>query len=143
LNGSILSKEASMEATIIEELEKEISGSDKQVVMFALEWCEFCWAVIKVLDEYKIPYRTINLDSAEYVENNRGREMRLALNEKTTWTTLPQIYINSEFIGGCLDIFDECKDGRLQTRLGASKINYNKSVSTDPLSFLPAWLHPR
>jgi len=125
------------------EVEQEIAVSDKQVVMFALEWCEFCWAVIKVLDEYEIPYRTINLDSADYVENNRGREMRLALNEKTTWTTLPQIYINGEFIGGCIDIFDECKAGSLQARLATSNINFNQSVKTDPLSFLPAWLHPR
>lgn len=132
-----------MNSERIEEVEKEISGSDTQVVMFALEWCEFCWAVIKVLDEYKIPYRTINLDSAEYVENNRGREMRLALNEKTTWTTLPQIYVNGEFVGGCIDIFDECKNGELQTKLSASNIPYDKSVKTDPLSFLPAWLHPR
>lgn len=132
-----------MNAERTEEVEKEIAGSDKQVVMFALEWCEFCWAVVKVLDEYNIPYRIINLDSGDYVENNRGREMRLALNDKTTWTTLPQIYINSEFVGGCIDIFDECKDGKLQARLKASAINFNSSVSTDPLTFLPAWLHPR
>ena len=132
-----------METDIIDELEKEIKGSDKQVVMFALEWCEFCWAVTKALDEYGIPYRTINLDSADYVDNNRGRNIRLALNEKTTWTTLPQIYINGEFVGGCIDIFEKCKDGSLQKRLAASNIAFNDSVSTDPLSFLPAWLHPR
>ncbi|PHS73786.1 MAG: hypothetical protein COB22_00860 [Cycloclasticus sp.] len=132
-----------MDAQAVEKLEKEIGGSDKQVVMFALEWCEFCWAVIKVLDEYEIPYRAINLDSADYVENNRGRNIRLALNEKTTWTTLPQIYINSEFVGGCIDIFDECKDGTLQERLKASSITFNESVKNDPLTFLPAWLHPR
>jgi len=126
-----------------EELEKEISGSDQQVVMFALEWCEFCWAAIKVLKEYEIPYRTINLDSADYMENNRGRKIRLALNEKTTWTTLPQIYINNEFVGGCVDLFDECKAGTLQDRLSASNIQFNSAINTDPVTFLPAWLHPR
>jgi len=69
--------------------------------------------------------------------------MRLALNAKTTWTTLPQIYINSDFVGGCIDIFDECEDGELQERLKASNIPFNASVKTDPLSFLPSWLHPR
>ncbi|MBL4743515.1 MAG: hypothetical protein JKX87_02590 [Cycloclasticus sp.] len=132
-----------MNAERIQEVDNEIAGSDKQVVMFALEWCEFCWAVVKVLDEYEVPYRIINLDSGDYVEGNRGREMRLALNEKTTWITLPQIYINSEFVGGCIDIFDECKDGKLQAHLKASDINFNSSVSTDALTFLPSWLHPR
>jgi len=132
-----------MDSQAIEELEKEVSASNQQVVMFALEWCEFCWAAIKVLDEYEIPYRIINLDSAEYVENLRGRNIRLALNDKTTWNTLPQIYVNEEFIGGCIDLFDECKSGALQARLDAANIGFNKAVDTDPASFLPTWLHPR
>src|SRR6185503_4248799 len=36
------------------------------VVLFALEWCEFCWAVRKMFARYKIPYRSIDLDSVEY-----------------------------------------------------------------------------
>lgn len=50
------------------------------MVLFALEWCEFYWVVIKLRDEYGIPYRMINLDSAGHVEGNRGREMRIAVN---------------------------------------------------------------
>lgn len=73
-----------MDAHVLKELEEEIAKSKHQVVMFALEWCEFCWAAIKVLDEYGVPYRVINLDSADYVDNNRGRNIRLALNEKIT-----------------------------------------------------------
>jgi len=57
-----------MKNVALEEVEQEIAASDKRVVMFALEWCEFCWAVIKVLGKYEIPYRTINLDSGGYVE---------------------------------------------------------------------------
>jgi len=132
-----------MDTQAVKELEEEIAGSQHQVIMFALEWCEFCWATVKVLEEYGIPYRIINLDSADYVDNSRGRNIRLALNEKTTWTTLPQIYINGEFIGGCMDIFNACLDGSLQTRLDASNIGYNKDVKTDPATFLPTWLHPR
>jgi len=96
-----------------------------------------------VLDEYQIPYRIINLDSAEYVDNLRGRNIRLALNEKTSWNTLPQMYINGEFIGGCMDLFEGCKSGELQARLDAANISFNKTVKTDPTNFLPTWLHPR
>ena len=80
-----------MNTEAIEELEKEIRSSEQQLVMFSLEWCEFCWAAIKVLDEYEIPYRVTNLDSVAYVDNLRGRNIRLALNEKTKAV----IYINS------------------------------------------------
>lgn len=132
-----------MSPEAIEELEKEIRASEKKVVMFSLEWCEFCWAAIKVFDEYEIPYRVINVDSAEYVENLRGRNIRLALNERTGWNTMPQMYVNGEFIGGCMDLFEDCKSGELQTRLDVANIGFNKTVNTDPASFLPSWLHPR
>ena len=79
--------------------------------MFALEWCEFCWSVCKVLDEYEIPYHSVDLDSVEYQQNNRGANMRTALRNKTSWNTFPQIFIQGEFLGGCTDLFDGCKAG--------------------------------
>ena len=39
----------------------------------ALEWCEFCWSVRKILDKYNIQYRSIDLDSVEYSDNDRDR----------------------------------------------------------------------
>ena len=132
-----------MNSEAIAELNDEIQASQYQVVMFSLEWCEFCWAAIKVMDEYEIPYRVINLDSAEYVENLRGRNIRLALNEKTTWQTMPQMFVNGEFIGGCMDLFEGCKSGEFQRKLDAADITFNKTVKTDPATFLPTWLHPR
>ena len=125
------------------ELASVINDVENPVVMYALEWCEFCWAVSKVFKEYEIPYRIINLDSADYVENGRGRNIRLALNEKTGWNTLPQIFIGGDFVGGCMDIFTECKNGKLQERLQRLGIPYNQAITTEPTSFLPAWLHPR
>jgi cysteine synthase A len=85
--------------------------------MFALEWCEFCWSVCKVLDEYEIPYHSVDLDSVEYQQNNRGANMRTALRNKTSWNTFPQIFIQGEFLGGCTDLFDGCKDGRFLNQL--------------------------
>ena len=132
-----------MNSQVVEELERDIVSSDKQVVIFALEWCEFCWAVNKLLDAYGIPYRTINLDCADYQEHDRGRNIRKALNEKTSWVTMPLIFINGKFVGGCIDLFKECQSGALQTRLSTCDIQFDESVRTDPLSFLPTWLHPR
>ncbi|HVO06364.1 MAG TPA: cysteine synthase A, partial [Burkholderiaceae bacterium] len=36
---------------------------DKPVVMFALEWCEFCWAVRKLFGRLNIAYESVDLDS--------------------------------------------------------------------------------
>lgn len=117
--------------------------TDNNVVMFALEWCEFCWSVRKVLAEYGIEYRSVDLDSVEYQKDNLGGKIRVALRNKTTWNTFPQLFINGEFIGGCTDLFDGIKDGTLLAKLAQHEIKHNKEVSVDPYTFLPGWLHPR
>ncbi|MDA1075058.1 MAG: cysteine synthase A [Proteobacteria bacterium] len=42
------------------------------VLMFALEWCEFCWSVRKLFAELDIPYKSVDLDSVEYQQGDRG-----------------------------------------------------------------------
>ncbi len=76
------------------------------VVMFALEWCEFCWSVRKLFKAYNIPFRSIDLDSAEYQRNNWGGEIRKAVRAKTRLPTIPQVFIRGEHIGGCTETFD-------------------------------------
>jgi len=127
----------------VKEVEAIISDNENDVVMFALEWCEFCWSVRKVLAKYEIPYHSVDLDSVHYQENNRGQKMRMALRDKTTWNTFPQIFIKGTFIGGCTDLFDGCKDQSLLTELKTLEIKYNESVKVDPYDFLPKWLHSR
>lgn len=132
-----------LDEAAVAEIEAIISDKENDVVMFALEWCEFCWSVRKVLAKYEIPYRSVDLDSVEYQENNRGQKMRMALRDKTTWNTFPQIFIKGEFKGGCTDLFDGCKDESLLKELKALEINYNESIKVDPYDFLPKWLHSR
>ena len=132
-----------LDQAAVKEVAAEISNPENEVVMFALEWCEFCWSVRKVLAEYGITYKSVDLDSVEYAANNRGGNMRAALRDKTTWNTFPQIFINGEFIGGCTDLFDGLKDSSMLERLQNENIAYKAGVKTDPYSFLPSWLHPR
>ena len=65
------------------------------------------------------------------------------IENKTTWTTFPQIFIEGEFIGGCTDLFDACKDGSLASQLQSKNIPMNNDIKDDPYTFLPKWLHPR
>ncbi len=125
------------------EMDSIIADNHGEVVMFALEWCEFCWSVRKVLDRYEIPYRSIDLDSVTYLEGDRGGKIRAALRAKTTWNTFPQLFINGEFLGGCSDLFDGCKDQTLLQRLDSLNIYRNPGIDIDPYQLLPSWLHPR
>ena len=132
-----------LDTAAVAEVEAHINDGDNPVVMFALEWCEFCWAVRKMLDAYQIPYRTVDLDSVAYQEGDRGGKIRQVLKSKTSWTTIPQIFIAGKFLGGAIDILDQCKDGSLTELLREAGVAFNESVKNEPYDFLPGWLHPR
>ena len=124
------------------ELQAALADATQPVLMFALEWCEFCWAARKLFDRYGIAYRSINVDSVEYQRDNRGGKLRAALRELTGWVTLPQIFVGGEFIGGSTDLFDECVSGKFQERLRSHAIELKEEIS-EPYGFLPKWLHSR
>ena len=93
------------------------SNADDPVVMFSHEWCEFCWSVRKMFAKYEVPYRSIDLDSVEYQQDNKGGEIRKALRERTTSKTIPQIFIGGQYIGGATELFDAARDGTMQELL--------------------------
>ncbi len=124
-------------------LEDATHDSENPVVLFALEWCEFCWSVRKLMAEYEIPYRAIDLDSVAYQEDNKGGNIRAAIREQTGLKTIPQIYVGAKHIGGATEFFDALKDGSMQEMLEQNNVAWNKSVDQDPYSFLPDWLHKR
>lgn len=132
-----------LDKSAILEVEKLINNTQQPIVMFALEWCEFCWSVRKMLTKYEIPYVSIDIDSVKYEDGNKGGKIREVIKRKTTWNTFPQIFIGGEFVGGCTDIFDSCKEGLLEQQLDNLAVGFNKTVKDDPYHFLPKWLHPR
>ena len=120
-----------------------IAEKDTPTVMFALQWCEFCWSVRKMLAAFKIPYRSVDLDAVDYQKDNWGGKVRAALSEHTDCKTIPQIFVGGEFVGGCTELFDAFKSGRLQELLKKNQVSFDPALKTDPYSFLPAWLQPR
>jgi cysteine synthase A len=132
-----------LDPAVMAEVDEFLAANQHQVLMFSLEWCEFCWSVRKMLNACDIPYATVDLDSVEFQENNRGGKILAVLNQRNNWPTTPQIYVAGEFVGGATDLFDIGKAGELQPKLAARNISYNETINKDPYSFLPAWLHPR
>lgn len=122
---------------------RTIADSEQPVVMFALERREFRWPVRRMFAKRGIPYGSIDLDSVEYQSGNRGGESRAALSARTSVNTIPQIFVGGEFIGGCTDVFDAHKDGRLDALLNKHHVSYDRTLHVDAYSFLPSWLHPR
>jgi monothiol glutaredoxin len=64
-----------------------------------------------------------NCGVAEFaaVDVLRSPEIRQGIKEYANWPTIPQLYINGEFVGGC-DIMKEMfQSGELQKELDAAK----------------------
>ena len=122
----------------------EVIGSKSDpVVMFALEWCEFCWSVRKMFAEIGLPYRSVDLDSAENQEGDWGGQVRAAVSARTGMKTIPQVFVSGEFIGGCTETFDAFKEGVLQDLLAKGGVELASAPDLDPYEFLPRWLHAR
>jgi len=124
-------------------LEEARNDSEHRVLMFALEWCEFCWSVRRMFAAYGIPYRSVDLDSVAYQENDWGGQIRAALTAETGMPTIPQIFVGGKFVGGATDVFDAWRAGGLQTLLRDAQVGFSDENAADPYSYLPTWLHPR
>jgi cysteine synthase A len=107
------------------------------VVLFALEWCEFCWALRKLFAAAGIPYRAVDLDSTAFQRDDRGGQIRALLRERTGSITIPQVFVDGEFVGGCSETIAAFRDGRLAPHATTAE------VVGDPARFLPGWVHAR
>lgn len=71
--------------------------------------CGFSGQVVQILDHLGVNYDTINVLEDE--------EIRQGIKAFSNWPTIPQLYVNGEFIGGCDIIREMYADGELQSLL--------------------------
>lgn len=68
--------------------------------------CGFSNNVVQILNTLGVPYETVDvLDNAE---------IRQGIKEYSSWPTIPQVYINGEFVGGSDIMIDLYQRGELQ-----------------------------
>ena len=72
--------------------------------------CGFSMAVSNMLKILDVKYKGVNV-----LEEQSLRE---GIKEFSDWPTIPQLYVNGEFIGGCDIIKEMYQDGELQKVLG-------------------------
>ncbi|KIM70548.1 hypothetical protein SCLCIDRAFT_1206676 [Scleroderma citrinum Foug A] len=58
--------------------------------------CGFSRAVVQVLDIHQVP-----LEKLKTYNVLEDAELRSSIKEFSDWPTIPQVYVNGEFIGGC------------------------------------------
>jgi cysteine synthase A len=114
--------------------------AEEPVLMFALEWCEFCWAARKLFKAHDIPYRAIDLDSVAYQQDDWGGRVRRAVGARIGLPTIPQAFIGGELIGGTAELFDAARSGALQAKLRTAGVAFDAEAKVDYGSLLPKWL---
>jgi monothiol glutaredoxin len=71
--------------------------------------CGFSSRVVQILNHIGTPFRDINvLDS---------NELRQGIKEYANWPTIPQLYVNGEFVGGSDILREMYQSGELQKLL--------------------------
>ncbi len=113
------------------------------VVLFALQWCEFAWSVRKLFNALEVPFRSVDLDSVEYQQDDLGGKLRAVLTAHCRRDTIPQVFIGGEHLGGCREVFDSYEKGRLQVLLDANGLSPGSPSDLDASSLLPGWLQQR
>jgi len=116
--------------------------SENKVVVWSLEYCEFCWTLFKLLKAIDVPYVVINIDAFQFAKDNQGNKYRAALAKRTDCNTFPQFFVDGQFIGGAADACIKWKNGELQPILesaGLKKGDFG-DYAGDPFEFLPKWM---
>ena len=108
-----------MDNNIIEKITNEIKNNEVCLFMKGtpeVPQCGFSLAVSNVLKHLEVNFAGINV-----LEDS---EIREGIKVFSDWPTIPQLYIKSEFIGGCDIIKEMFEKNELQKKLKEKKIPY-------------------
>ena len=81
-----------------------------EVKVYSTTFCPYCVRAKQLLERKGVAFTEINLDKEE-------PEVRLELTKKTNHRTVPQIFINDQFIGGFDQLYALEKEGKLNDLL--------------------------
>jgi len=78
-----------------------------------LPMCGFSFAVVEALNQYEVEYKTVNV--------LEDPEIRVSLSEISNWPTIPQLFVNSQLVGGCDITLELHQSGELEKVLSNAK----------------------
>lgn len=76
------------------------------VEIYTKSFCSFCWRAKSLLESKKVEFIEIPVDMG-------GKERALMIERSNGRTTVPQIFIRGEHVGGCSELFALEDQGRL------------------------------
>lgn len=70
-----------------------------KIVVYGNNYCPYCKKVANYLSTNKVPFEYIDTETAP------GNEERAKLSKQYNWKTIPLVFVNDEFVGGCDNFF--------------------------------------
>jgi monothiol glutaredoxin len=71
--------------------------------------CGFSARVVQILSHIGVPFKGVNV--------LEDMEIREGIKAYANWPTIPQLYVNGEFVGGCDIVMEMFQAGELQSML--------------------------
>jgi glutaredoxin 3 len=81
------------------------------VVIYSSDWCPYCMRAKQLLARKGVNFDEIKVDGQP--------ELRAEMTRKARQTSVPQIWIGSNHVGGCDDLYDLERAGELDALLEA------------------------
>ncbi|CAE6418079.1 unnamed protein product [Rhizoctonia solani] len=79
--------------------------------------CGFSRAVIQILGLHEVPKE--KMQTYNVLED---QELRNSIKEYSEWPTIPQLYVNGQFVGGCDIVMNMHQSGELEELLEKSEV---------------------
>jgi len=79
--------------------------------------CGFSRAVVQILDAHGV-----SADKMKTYNVLEDSELRSGIKEFSEWPTIPQVYVNGEFVGGCDIVMSMHQSGELETLLETNNL---------------------
>ncbi|EPB91491.1 glutaredoxin 3 [Mucor circinelloides 1006PhL] len=83
--------------------------SDNTVMIFSKSYCPYCIGAKDLFDDINVDYRALELN-----DHKDGEAIQKALAELTKQTTVPNIFINQQHIGGSDALKAAYSSGKLE-----------------------------
>ena len=104
-----------MDASTQQRIEQLIGSSPVFVFMKGnklMPQCGFSNNVVQILNALAVPFETFDVLS--------DMEVRQGIKEFSEWPTIPQVYVNGEFIGGSDILIEMFNSGELREKLAVA-----------------------
>lgn len=82
----------------------------KNIVIYTKNYCPYCKKAVALLSSKGVDFKEIDVTYDDEIFSN--------VITKTGWDTVPQVFVDDEFLGGCDDIHALDKQGLLDAKLG-------------------------